>query len=77
MKSFSLYALPVALLLARRYEGEPGPERTLAPDRVLCVPVGPLDFVALNAVVHARLATVLPRPLLHRIHELSGDLASP
>jgi DNA-binding CsgD family transcriptional regulator len=63
---------PVALLLARRSEGEPGPERTLAPERVLRVPVGPLDFVALNAVVHARLGTVLSRPLLHRIHELSG-----
>jgi DNA-binding CsgD family transcriptional regulator len=63
---------PVVLLLARRTDGDPGLERTLAPERVLRLAVEPLDFVALNAVLHARLGTVLARPLLHQIHELSG-----
>ena len=34
--------------------------------------IGPLGFLALNALLHERLGTVLSRPLLHRIHELSG-----
>ena len=66
---------PIALLLARRSgeaAGEPGLERALPEDRLLRVPIGPLDFVPLNAVLHERLGTVLPRPTLHRIHELSG-----
>ncbi len=63
---------PVTLLIARRLNGEPGVEWTLAPERVLHVPIESLDFVALNALLHARLGTVLSRPLLHRIHELSG-----
>jgi DNA-binding CsgD family transcriptional regulator len=67
-----LYAKPVALLIARRLNAEDGLERTLAPERVLRVPVGSLDFVALNTLLHARLGTVLSRPLLRRIHELSG-----
>jgi DNA-binding CsgD family transcriptional regulator len=67
-----LHAKPVALLIARRLNSEPGLERTLAPERVLHVPVGALDFVALNSLLHARLGTVLSRPLLRRIYELSG-----
>jgi DNA-binding CsgD family transcriptional regulator len=64
---------PVALLIVRRLDGEGGgPERTLAPERVLRISVGSLDFVALNTLLQARLGTVLSRPLLHRIHELSG-----
>jgi DNA-binding CsgD family transcriptional regulator len=67
-----LHAKPVALLIARRLNAEPGLERTLAPERVLRLPVGSLDFVSLNTLLHARLGTVLSRPLLRRIHELSG-----
>jgi DNA-binding CsgD family transcriptional regulator len=67
-----LYAKPVALLIARRLNAEAGLERTLAPERVLRVHVGSLGFVALNTLLHARLGTVLSRPLLRRIHELSG-----
>ena len=66
---------PVALLLARRTAGaapEPGLEQAVAEERRLRVPLGPLGFVPLNALLHERLGTVLPRPLLHRIHELSG-----
>jgi DNA-binding CsgD family transcriptional regulator len=63
---------PVALLIVRRLNAEPGLERTLAPERVLRVSVGSLDFVALNTLLHARLGTVLSRPLLRRIHEVSG-----
>jgi DNA-binding CsgD family transcriptional regulator len=66
---------PVALLVARRVGDEPGDaglEYALPPERLLRVPVGPLGFVSLNTLLHERLATVLSRPLLHRIHELSG-----
>jgi DNA-binding CsgD family transcriptional regulator len=65
----------VALLLARRVDEAPGHgvlEDALPAERCLRVTVGPLGFVALNTLLHARLGTVLPRPLLHRIHELSG-----
>ena len=63
---------PVALLLARRLDGPSGVEQALPPERLLRVPVGPLEFVALNAVLHERLDSILSRPLLRRIHELSG-----
>jgi DNA-binding CsgD family transcriptional regulator len=66
---------PVALLLARRASeaaAEPGLEQSLPEERVLRLSIGPLGFVELNALLHERLGTVLPRPLLHRIHELSG-----
>lgn len=67
-----LHEKPVALLITRRLNAEPGLEQALAPERVLRVSVGSLDFVALNTLLHARLGTVLSRPLLRRIHELSG-----
>ena len=67
-----LHEKPVALLITRRLNAEPGLERALAPERVLRVSVGSLDFVALNTLLHARLGIVLSRPLLRRIHELSG-----
>jgi DNA-binding CsgD family transcriptional regulator len=63
--------LPVALLIARRL-GAGGPDVPVPSGRVLRVPVGPLDFVTLNALLHARLGTILPRPMLRRIHELSA-----
>ena len=63
---------PVALLLARRPDGPSGVEQALPPERLLRVPVGPLEFVALNAVLHERLDSILSRPLLRRIHELSA-----
>ena len=67
-----LHEKPVALLITRRLNAESGLEQALAPDRVLRVSVGSLDFVALNTLLHARLGIVLSRPLLRRIHELSG-----
>lgn len=64
---------PVALLLARRLgNGKTGVEHSFVSERLLRVPIGPLGFVALNTLIHERLGTVLSRPLLHRIHELSG-----
>ena len=66
---------PVALLLARRVteaSPEAGLERSLPEERLLRVPIGPLGFVPLNAILHERLGSVLPRPVLHRIHERSG-----
>jgi DNA-binding CsgD family transcriptional regulator len=63
---------PVALITARRADGTRDLERAFPPERVHYVSVGPLEFLALNAVLHERLETTLPRPLLRRIHELSG-----
>ena len=64
---------PVALLLARRPgNADEGLEQALPPEQVLRVEIGPLDFLAMNKVVQDRLGTVLARPLLHRVHELSG-----
>jgi DNA-binding CsgD family transcriptional regulator len=63
---------PVALLTSRRLEATGALEQAFPPERVLRVTVGPLEFLALNAVLHERLETTLPRPLLRRIHELSG-----
>jgi DNA-binding CsgD family transcriptional regulator len=64
---------PVVVLVARRPGGDAdGIERALTPERLLRVPVGPLGFLALNTVLQDRLGTVLARPLLRRIHELSG-----
>jgi DNA-binding CsgD family transcriptional regulator len=66
---------PVALLLSRRLgavDGGSALEQRLPSERVLSVSLGPLDFVALNTLLHDRLDTVFSRPLLHRIHELSG-----
>lgn len=65
----------VALLMARRIDEAPSEralEDALPAERYLRVAIGPLEFVALNTLLHERLAAVLPRPLLHRIHELSG-----
>jgi DNA-binding CsgD family transcriptional regulator len=66
---------PVALVLARRVGGpvgDGGLEQALPSERLLRVSIGPLEFVPLNTLLHERLGTVLSRPLLRRIHELSG-----
>ena len=63
---------PVALLTARRSHELNALEQAFPAERVLCVKVGPLEFVALNAVLHDRLETTLPRPLLRRLYELSA-----
>jgi DNA-binding CsgD family transcriptional regulator len=62
----------VAVLATRRPGADGGPERALPPERLLHVSIGPLGFLALNAVLQERLGTVLARPVLRRIHELSG-----
>jgi DNA-binding CsgD family transcriptional regulator len=67
--------VPVAFLLARRAGGDEERatlEQALPEERLLRVPLAPLGFIELNTLLHARLDTVLSRPLLHRIHELSG-----
>ncbi len=64
---------PVAVLLARR----PGDEGSVARLRlegripVEQVDVGPVSIGALHAIVAERFATVLTRPRLRRLHELS------
>jgi DNA-binding CsgD family transcriptional regulator len=61
----------VALLLSRRTEAG-DLEQALPPERILRVQVGALGFEELNAVLRGRVDTTLSRPLLRRIHELSG-----
>jgi tetratricopeptide (TPR) repeat protein len=67
---------PIALLLARRLEGAaelpPAEVRAaLGPDRLVRLPVGPLDLEALHGLLAARLGQALPRPALRAVHELS------
>ena len=62
---------PVALLLSRRREAG-DLEQALPPERILRVAVGPLGFMELNALLGKRVDATLSRPLLRRIHELSG-----
>jgi DNA-binding CsgD family transcriptional regulator len=77
---FSLRRLggePVALLVARRVDGsgsdgDGGLEQAFPPERLLRVPIGPLGFLPLNTVLQERLGAGLSRPVLRRIHELSG-----
>ncbi len=64
----------VALLLTRRLTGHDMPldlERALG-ERGRRVALGPLSLGALHRLLHERLEVALPRPLLRRIHELSG-----
>src|SRR6266536_1332365 len=69
-----LHAEPVVLLAARRLGAgdDAALELTLPPERLLRVAIGPLGFVELNTVLRKRLGTVLSRPQLRRVHELSG-----
>jgi hypothetical protein len=65
---------PVALLLTRRLVGDDAPltlERALG-ERLRRVALGPLSLGSLHRLLHERLEVALPRPLLRRIHELSG-----
>ena len=65
---------PVVLLLTRRVVGDDPPhtlERALG-ERLRRVALGPLSLGSLHRLLHERLEVALPRPLLRRIHELSG-----
>lgn len=65
---------PVALLLTRRLVADDGPlalERAVG-ERLRRVALGPLSLGSLQRLLHERLDEALPRPLLLRIHELSG-----
>lgn len=65
---------PVALLLTRRLVGDDAPltlERALG-ERLRRVALGPLSVGSLHRLLRERLEVTLPRPLLHRIHELSA-----
>ena len=65
---------PVALLLTRRLVGDDAPltlERALG-ERLSRVAIGPLSLGSLHRLLRERLEVPLPRPLLRRIHELSG-----
>jgi DNA-binding CsgD family transcriptional regulator len=64
----------VALLLTRRLVGDDAPlalERAVG-ERLRRVALGPLSLGSLHRLLHERLDVALPRPLLRRIHELSG-----
>ena len=67
---------PVALLLAWRTEpGAPVPldlDRPPTADRVEHLPLAPLSVGAVQHLVKTRLGFLPPRPVLRRLHELSG-----
>lgn len=67
---------PIALLLARRLSLESGLvaelARSLPPERLRRLELGPLGPSELHRVVQEHLATTLPRPLLREVHDASG-----
>jgi DNA-binding CsgD family transcriptional regulator len=67
---------PIALLLARRLSLESGLvaelARSLPPERLRRLELGPLGPSELHRVVQEHLATTLPRPLLGEVHDASG-----
>ena len=67
---------PVGILLARRSdEGGSLPlglDRSLAPERLQRLSLGPLSLGALQAMLRTRLGRSFPRPVLRRIYEASG-----
>lgn len=66
---------PLALVLARRSGGgndRRALEQAVPEQRLRRVSLGPMGFLELNALLRERLGTALPRPVLRRIHELSG-----
>jgi DNA-binding CsgD family transcriptional regulator len=65
----------VTFLLARRVEGEAHHgliENAFGQARLRRLPVGPLSLGALHHLLHQRLGRAFARPVLRRIHELSG-----
>jgi DNA-binding CsgD family transcriptional regulator/tetratricopeptide (TPR) repeat protein len=60
----------IAFLLARRSE-EAAPQVELG-EKVQRIEVAPLSLGELHRLIHQRLDMVLPRPLLRRIHNVSG-----
>jgi DNA-binding CsgD family transcriptional regulator len=65
----------LAVLLARRTDGdEPWPLELDRPHRVRLevITLGPLTMGALGRVLHERLGAAQPRPVLHRLYEVSG-----
>jgi DNA-binding CsgD family transcriptional regulator len=67
-----LGAVPVVALAAWRGGSAQPPEGVPSPERVTKVELGPLSVAALFELLRDRLGTVMPRPLLLRVHEASG-----
>jgi len=69
-----LPSLPVLLLLSRRTDGTPaaGLEEAIDPNRVARLATGPLSAGAIQLLLRQRLGITFPRPMLLRLHELSG-----
>ncbi len=67
---------PVGFLFTRRMDerGSPAPEleRVLTSEHLTRIVLGPLDTTALHHLIEADLGNAVPRPLLRRIHEVSG-----
>jgi DNA-binding NarL/FixJ family response regulator len=63
----------IVVLLARRAgEVEPAAIVESLGDRIDRIRIDPLTIGALGRVLYERLGTALPRPTLHRLHEVSG-----
>ncbi len=69
-------ALRVRTVLARRVDPgakvAPSLELALTGRAATVLTLGPLSIGAVQRVIHARLGTALPRPLLHRVHTTSA-----
>jgi DNA-binding CsgD family transcriptional regulator len=65
---------PVLLLLSRRIDGAPATalEEAIDPAEVERLRVGPLSVGAIQMLVRQRLGIAFPRPMLLRLHEVSG-----
>lgn len=66
----------IGLLVSQRVEREEpvalGLDLALEPERLTVVGLGPLTFGAVQRLLHRALASALPRPVLSRVHEMSG-----
>ena len=66
---------PVTILLTFRHDIEAFPvglDRTLPPDRLRRVRLGPLSLGAIGEILRSRLGTALPRYILTRLYEACG-----
>lgn len=67
---------PIRLLLARRADGDApvplGLDRAVPDGALHRLSVGPLSLGAVNHLLGARLGASFPRPILRRVHEISG-----
>lgn len=65
---------PILLVLSRRIDSAPATrlEETVGPAEVELLRIGPLSLGAMQLLLRQRLELTFPRPMLMRLHEVSG-----